>query len=1190
MKKLKLSLVIITFCIIHLSIVSCNKILVENDEEINKITTSTDTNEVQSFDNEKDDDIVDELEEEKKYWASQPLEVSEDGSTCYVLDYYGGELDKKYLKFKKLDFSKNHGKHIKSVHNMFNGSNISKWEEEIKVFYDTDSLHKDDLFVVSDDIGYWNDGYEKDYIKYYTNEFTKYYEKAFNNLEEVNLTGLDLSECEDMSEMFGYCVNLKKINFGNIDTKNVKDMYKMFTRCVNLETIENFNIDTSNVLRMTGMFYFCMSLKDVDLSSLKADELLDLKLMFYKCESLENIDLSSFSPSKCSDFSWVFMNNKNLKRINLNSFNTKSGQDFSYMFYNCEKLEELDLKAFDISNGTYFNRMFSQMKSLKNIDLSSFKLANGRTVMMHEMFMGLNSIKEIDISSFDIGNRSGDLGSIFADCYSLESINMCNIDFHGQMYASNMFDGSGEIKNIIIDPNINLNDTSNDKIKQINFVLDYKKNNEYCKRRNKIYNRLLLVSSADGWHKYVENEFIVLKNKNANENVKEFYEIYEKNRYDNFPNFVTTDSMLHVYHLYFDYLMKQIEKKNLYDSIKNISIKLMDISKEYYSRLKGTDWEKEAKATYAYFTVAANILDENIVINEDIKDIVGSELRLIEEHSATREVKPIFNDFVIEKINKGIAPEIANVLYLDDYTQYKPRGHYDGDEVLEKYFKVLMLYGRTDFKLSDENLTKMAILMTYALNESNLNNSYDNIKKVIYYFAGKSDDNGLKEYTDIINNIFGNNKFDINIILDKNNYNRFVEEAKKLNKSKINSSPGVFSVEELMNGDNVSFRFIGQTYTYDAEIFKNLIYDYVKENKKEQKRLLPDFLDVPAALGSEIATKILKDEGNFDYPMYEENLNKLKNEMPNKLENDTDDILYVKWLKVLKKLVDSDNNMSFPSFMKSEEWKKKKLETFAGSYAELKHDTILYNKQPYAAECGEGGFSEFVDYEYISFDDRGYVEPQVEVYAALSNLAKDMKISFENMNMIDKEGIEFLDNFSELAMKLFVISAKELNGDKLDDEEYNLIRFYGGTIEHLIVDSGAYDGSGDEKKSNAIVADIATGMDRAREIAIGNPIKIYVLVEVDGLYKICSGGVYDFYQFEVDAKDRLTDKEWKTMMDFEYFFSWEKEESDAPDKNILESIKNSIKFQDWTNSYKTDEYIDNKNGYYKVYGFDIELS
>ena len=40
-------------------------------------------------------------------------------------------------------------------------------------------------------------------------------------------------------------------------------------------------------------------------------------------------------------------------------------------------------------------------------------------------------------------------------------------------------------------------------------------------------------------------------------------------------------------------------------------------------------------------------------------------------------------------------------------------------------------------------------------------------------------------------------------------------------------------------------------------------------------------------------------------------------------------------------------------------------------------------------------------------------------------------------------------------------------------------------------------------------------------------------------------------------------------MGFETQYSWNDSASDTPDKNILESIKESLKYQKWTNSYKT---------------------
>ena len=53
----------------------------------------------------------------------------------------------------------------------------------------------------------------------------------------------------------------------------------------------------------------------------------------------------------------------------------------------------------------------------------------------------------------------------------------------------------------------------------------------------------------------VKNNFVVVPAYNS-----EFYSLYENNRYDYYPNFITTDSILHNYHLMFDHLLKTLEE------------------------------------------------------------------------------------------------------------------------------------------------------------------------------------------------------------------------------------------------------------------------------------------------------------------------------------------------------------------------------------------------------------------------------------------------------------------------------------------------------------------------------------------------------------------------------------------------------------------------------------------------------
>ena len=61
--------------------------------------------------------------------------------------------------------------------------------------------------------------------------------------------------------------------------------------------------------------------------------------------------------------------------------------------------------------------------------------------------------------------------------------------------------------------------------------------------------------STEAKNLIVKNAFVV---KPAYNN--EFFPLYESNRYSYTPNFVTTDSMLHNYHLMFDFLLKQLEE------------------------------------------------------------------------------------------------------------------------------------------------------------------------------------------------------------------------------------------------------------------------------------------------------------------------------------------------------------------------------------------------------------------------------------------------------------------------------------------------------------------------------------------------------------------------------------------------------------------------------------------------------
>ena len=312
--------------------------------------------------------------------------------------------------------------------------------------------------------------------------------------------------------------------------------------------------------------------------------------------------------------------------------------------------------------------------------------------------------------------------------------------------------------------------------------------------------------------------------------------------------------------------------------------------------------------------------------------------------------------------------------------------------------------------------------------------------------------------------------------------------------------------------------------------------------------MLPDVLDVPAALGSDTALQILEENGSTAYAGYMDNMNLLREALGQENPELWSASLYAGWLHTLRPLL-TVKGEGYPMFMQSEEWLKKDLECFAGSFTELKHDTVLYAKQV-MAEMGGGEDMEIIDF-------RGYVEPEPEVYARFADLADATRQGLKTYNMLTADDEENLKRLSEMAERLKEISNKELLDETLTDEEYRFIEDYGGNLEHFwyesVKDSGDYVFP--DEYPSALVVDIATDPNGSvLEVATGNPSQIYVVVKVDGKLRIATGSVYSFYQFT--WSDRLTDTKWRIMMGFqvneEGYYN-----QDAP-----------IERPDWTGSYR----------------------
>ena len=641
-----------------------------------------------------------------------------------------------------------------------------------------------------------------------------------------------------------------------------------------------------------------------------------------------------------------------------------------------------------------------------------------------------------------------------------------------------------------------------------------------------VYDHERIYLSDDAKAKLAQNNFVV-----AYGSEPEFFDLYEFNRYAQYASFITTDSMMHTYHLYFAMLQENTEKNYLCGNIERLSKRMYENSLKQYDELKGSEWENAALLNTAYFAIACDLLEIDVDVPSEARSIVDREC---------------------DKIRVAEAVSFSDITgAIEDYSQYKPRGYYDGDPQLERYFRTMMLFGHLNFAQKDETNNRCALLMTLAMDDEAYK-EWDAVYEVTSFFVGASDDNGYYEYLPLIDKAYGRNITCADLIGDEKAWDKFNELTAKLDIPEINSE--IFMDDEGQTDKRVEskgYRFMGQRFTLDAAILDKLIYSNVQKADDGSKRMLPDALDVPAALGSETALDIIAQEGLDRYPNYYDQMDIAKR-VVERAEADgyRTKSLYGGWLYTLNPLLIKKGE-GYPSFMTNDEWNKKNLESYLGSYTELKHDTVLYAKQV-MAEMGGG--------DDTVYDDRGYVEPEPELYGRLYTLTRNTSDGLDRLGVISSEDKEGLRLLGELAKNLRDISVKELNGESLTDDEYELIRCYGGSLEHFWKDTLKNKTDKDYIDSRefpmALVTDIATDPNGScLQLGIGGASTIYVIFPIDGELHVGRGGVFNFYQFEQPISDRMTDKEWRIKLGMSM---------DDNDEYHFEEVEQPA----WTESYR----------------------
>ncbi len=595
-----------------------------------------------------------------------------------------------------------------------------------------------------------------------------------------------------------------------------------------------------------------------------------------------------------------------------------------------------------------------------------------------------------------------------------------------------------------------------------------------------------------------ENGFVVI----PQEEFHQIYEILESNRESGIPNFITSDAVLHAFHVCYDLALRETEVYSFWDLLGNLTFSMLEDSIATYADAPAGDWKEAARRNVAYFTVAALLIDNTTSIYPAVEDDVLRVMNLIKSASE------MTNDWFMG--------------YNEDFSQYIPRGHYTRSDILSKYFLVMMWYGRIQFRLSSDDgtlPTQQAILLSLDL--SNIVNPlgisgydvWDAIYEPTAFFVGSSDDLTPPEYLQVIDEVFGTSPSWITLQEDAL-IQEFIQRAAVLRDPEILGSP--VADTEISNVTK-GLRLMGQRFIPDSYILGELVYD--KVGTALEPRLMPSGLDVMAAFGSERAYTLQEEEQAFKN--YVEQMGKLMNYITNMDDTDWTQNLYYLWMYSLLPLLSTPEE-GYPAFMRNQAWIDKELNTALASWTELRHDTVLYAKQSYT-----------VGVTSVSPSVTGYVEPIPELYSRLISLSDMMLDGMTSRSLLAQESKARLVKLREFLVGLYSISVKQLTNQPLNATDMQIIEGASLTLQNVSSYPSDDDLTSDADKFMSLVVEVHTdpNNNEVLEEAVGNPFIILVIVPIDGQLYIARGGTFSYYEFTRSIDGRLTDEEWQSMLE-----------------------------------------------------------
>jgi hypothetical protein len=618
-----------------------------------------------------------------------------------------------------------------------------------------------------------------------------------------------------------------------------------------------------------------------------------------------------------------------------------------------------------------------------------------------------------------------------------------------------------------------------------------------------------------------------------------FLDIYHKD----LPVYISTDAILQALHVSYDRILKDMELGVLINSVSTLLDQLNAKMPQLDSKYSGNpQMVQELHDVDLYITVARKLLDSTVTpyYTSDANGVLFFYNKAIQAQSA--ELDTIF----------------ASAPVTMDWSQFKPRAHYvdENHPILKNYFRTMMWLGRIEIYLlppknvdtrngtkqdfSDEQRQTIdAYLIAELFDLSNSWQLYHDVESILQVFVGNQDNVTIDNLSDLKSKI---NLSQASDFLDSLKVVQFADSLKNQSYANQKILSQILYSNQLIEPDSIqpasAFMLFGQRFVIDSYVTGSVVYDRITYNGEKICRLYPSPLDPMFALGNDASGQLLQPE--LEQYHYSTNMAALRYLINSYGTTFWDSTIYNLWLSSIRTLNPPSDRSNLPAFMQTAAFWQEKLNTQLASWAELRHDNLLYAKQSYT-----GGIPT-CSYPY------GYVEPFPSFYQTLENFANLSKAKFEVLpftgtnQQLQTNILNYLSSFASIMDTLGSISTEILNGIQFTSEQDAFLhKVMYSTVEgcgQLVYDGWYpklfYGDFASTLSDNNIVADIHTTPTDCDGNTIGavthvgtGPVNLGVFVAKlpGGNETAFVGPCLSFYSYTTTNFQRLTDDEWNNQ-------------------------------------------------------------